>query len=139
MTSRLFWWNEINDLRTRIKMHIFKAKLPFYPPCEVKCRLQNEVSIVVRYKSNKGFSLSLSLKIKKSNKGKKIRTKFSNKINCSLRLQPYSITFYWRWILTNSTLDYIFFLYLHTCKISRKLKINNYVINKFFKLQVFVI
>ena len=32
---------------TRIKLHIFKAKLPFYPPCEVKCRLQNEVSTVV--------------------------------------------------------------------------------------------
>ena len=25
-------------------MHIFKAKLPFYPPSEVKCRLQNEMS-----------------------------------------------------------------------------------------------
>ena len=25
-------------------MHIFKVKLPFYPPCEVKCGLQNEVS-----------------------------------------------------------------------------------------------
>ena len=30
----------------RIKMHIPKAKLPFYPPCEVKCRLQNGVSTV---------------------------------------------------------------------------------------------
>ena len=29
----------------RIKMHIPKAKLPFYPPCEVKCTLQNGVSI----------------------------------------------------------------------------------------------
>ena len=28
----------------RIKMHISKVKLPFYPPCEVKCRLQNGVS-----------------------------------------------------------------------------------------------
>ena len=28
----------------RIKMHIPKEKLPFYPPCEVKCRLQNGVS-----------------------------------------------------------------------------------------------
>ena len=28
----------------RIKMHISKAKLPFYQPCEVKCGLQNEVS-----------------------------------------------------------------------------------------------
>ena len=28
----------------RIKMHILKAKLPFYPSCEVKCRLQNWVS-----------------------------------------------------------------------------------------------
>ena len=28
----------------RIKMHISKAKLPFYSPCEVKCRLQNGVS-----------------------------------------------------------------------------------------------
>ena len=30
----------------RIKMHIPKAKLPFYPPCEVKCMLQNGVSTV---------------------------------------------------------------------------------------------
>ena len=29
---------------TRIKMHISKAKLPFYPLGEVKCRFQNEVS-----------------------------------------------------------------------------------------------
>ena len=28
----------------RIKMHIPKAKLPFYPPCEVKCKLQNGLS-----------------------------------------------------------------------------------------------
>ena len=28
----------------RIKKHIPKAKLPFYSPCEVKCRLQNGVS-----------------------------------------------------------------------------------------------
>ena len=28
----------------RIKMHIHKARLPFNPPCEVKCRLQNGVS-----------------------------------------------------------------------------------------------
>ena len=26
---------------TRIKMHIFNVKLLFYPPCEVKCGLQN--------------------------------------------------------------------------------------------------
>ena len=32
-------------------------------------------------------------------------------------------------------MDYIFFF--HTCKISRKLNINNYVINKFVKLQFF--
>ena len=31
----------------RIKMHIPKAKLPFYPPYEVKYRLQNGVSTVV--------------------------------------------------------------------------------------------
>ena len=45
-TSRSFWWNEIKDLMTKIKMHISKAKLPFYPSCEVKCRLQNGVSPV---------------------------------------------------------------------------------------------
>ena len=28
----------------RIKMYIFKAELPFYPPNKVKCGLQNEVS-----------------------------------------------------------------------------------------------
>ena len=40
-----------------------------------------------------------------------IRTKFSYKIGCNLRLQPYSKSFYWRKILTNLSLDYIFFLY----------------------------
>ena len=29
---------------TRIKMHISKMKLPFYPSCEIKCWLQNRVS-----------------------------------------------------------------------------------------------
>ena len=33
----------------RIKMHILKAKLPFYPPYEVKYRLQNGVSTVLLY------------------------------------------------------------------------------------------
>ena len=28
----------------RIKMYIFKVKLPFYPPCEVKYGLQNRLS-----------------------------------------------------------------------------------------------
>ena len=37
---------------------------------------------------------------------------FSYKISYRLSLQPYSISFYWRWILTNLPLDYIFFLYL---------------------------
>ena len=32
----------------RIKMHIPKAKLPFYPPYEVKYRLQNGVSTIPR-------------------------------------------------------------------------------------------
>ena len=31
---------------TRIKMHISKVKLPFYPPCEVKCGLRNGGSTV---------------------------------------------------------------------------------------------
>ena len=31
---------------TKIEMHIFKAKLSFYPPSEVKCGLQNEVLTV---------------------------------------------------------------------------------------------
>ena len=41
---------------------------------------------------------------------KNLRTKFSYKIGCCLILQHYSISFYWRVILTNSPLDYIFFL-----------------------------
>ena len=36
----------------RIKMHIPKAKLPFYPPCEVKCRLQNGVSTLTNSQIN---------------------------------------------------------------------------------------
>ena len=38
----------------RIKMHIPKAKLPFYPPCEVKCRLQNGVSTPYKIVSDNG-------------------------------------------------------------------------------------
>jgi len=38
-------------------------------------------------------------------------TKFSYKISCDLNLQLYSISFYWRWILTNPPLDDIFLLY----------------------------
>ena len=30
----------------RIKMYISKAKLPFYPSCEIKCGLQNRVSTI---------------------------------------------------------------------------------------------
>ena len=33
---------------TRIKMHIFSVKLPFYPLCVVKCGLQNRVSTEYR-------------------------------------------------------------------------------------------
>ena len=39
---------------TIIKMHIPKAKLPFYPPCEVKCMLQNGVSIYCRFHRDYG-------------------------------------------------------------------------------------
>ena len=42
----------------RIKMHISKEKLPFYPPSEFKYGLQNEVSTHTHTHS---LSLSLSL------------------------------------------------------------------------------
>ena len=65
--------------------------------------------------------------------------KFSYKISCNLRLQSYLIFFirgeFWQihyWITSYS---YI----LHTCKISKILKINSYIIKKLFKLQIFVI
>ena len=41
----------------RIKMHIPKAKLLFYPPCEVKCRLQNGVSTIA---SSRGRTIDLT-------------------------------------------------------------------------------
>ena len=37
------------------------------------------------------------------------------------------------------SLDYISFYIFHACKIFKRLKINNYVINQMFKFQVFVI
>ena len=39
------------------------------------------------------------------------RTKFGYNLGCSLRLQLYSIYFYYMLILTNLPLNYIFFLY----------------------------
>ena len=44
----------------RIKMHISKEKLPFYPPSEFKYGLQNEVSTHTHTHS---LSLSLSLSL----------------------------------------------------------------------------
>ena len=44
----------------RIKMHISKEKLPFYPPSEFKYGLQNEVSTHTHTLS---LSLSLSLSL----------------------------------------------------------------------------
>ena len=44
---------------TRIRIHIPKAKLPFYPPCEVKCRLQNGVS-TVGYPRFRFFNMGIS-------------------------------------------------------------------------------
>ena len=32
-------------------MHIFKVKLPFYPPSEIKCRLQNRVLTPISIKT----------------------------------------------------------------------------------------
>ena len=43
---------------TRIKIHISNVKLPFYPPCEVKYRLQNGVSTVVK---SFGFDLHVGM------------------------------------------------------------------------------
>ena len=37
---------------TRIKIHISNVKLPFYPLCEVKCRLQNRVSTIAKIQAN---------------------------------------------------------------------------------------
>ena len=55
-------------------------------------------------------------------------------------LQPYSIFFLLGVNFDKSTIELDFFSYiLHDCKICRKLKINKYVINKLFKLQVFIV
>ena len=43
---------------TRIKIHISNVKLPFYPPCEVKCGLQNRVSTGVCGSHVRGCSLA---------------------------------------------------------------------------------
>ena len=61
-----------------------------------------------------GLKVYYTFRLKNIKKGllKPKKTKFNGKISCSFRLQPYSISFYWRWILTNLPLNYIFFLYL---------------------------
>ena len=40
-----------------IKMLISKVKLPFYPPCEVKCGLQNRVSTTCGFVLQVGVDL----------------------------------------------------------------------------------
>ena len=55
----------------RIKMHIPKAKLPFYPPYEVKYRLQNGVSTQASKRSpTRSISERLGLKKTGPYKGK---------------------------------------------------------------------
>ena len=46
-----------------------------------------------------------------------VRIKFSYKISCNLRLQPYSISFSWRRILINPSLNNIFLFYSPCLKI----------------------
>ena len=53
---------------TRIKLYIFKVKLSFYPPCEVKYGLQNGVSTILLRKKK---SISVCKK-KRTNKRKAI-------------------------------------------------------------------
>ena len=48
---------------TKIKIHIFNVKLPFYPPCEVKYRLQNGVSTIDDVDSFVNHSLAASLRV----------------------------------------------------------------------------
>ena len=58
-----------------------------------------------------------------------------NKINDKFTQYLFIRCEFWQihyWITSSSYILYV-------CKISRKLKITSYVINKFFKLQVFVI
>ena len=83
-------------------------------------------------------SLKLCIKYKFIDYKINNRAKFNYKIDCNLKLQSYSISFYWR-LMTNLPLDYIFFLYPSQFKIFRKLNINSYVIFKQFKLEVFVV
>ena len=52
----------------------------------------------------------------------KVWTKFNYKINCNLRLQTHSISLYWKWILTNPPLNYIFFLYPPCLQNFKKIK-----------------
>ena len=39
----------MKDIVVTIRTHIFKVKLSFYPPCEVKYKLQNEVSTLDKF------------------------------------------------------------------------------------------
>ena len=79
--------------------------------------------------------------LSKFTSNKNILTKFSYGIGCS---QPKTTTLFNVFLLEvnfdKSTIGLPFFSYIiHTCKISNKLKINSYVINKLFKLQVIVV
>ena len=68
----------------RIKMHIPKAKLPFYPSYEVKCRLQNGVSTAANFNSRTLNALFNAVtneefkKISSINKAKEAQTILQN-------------------------------------------------------------
>ena len=79
--------------------------------------------------------------LSKFTSNKNILTKFSYKIGCS---QPKITTLLNFFLLEvnfdKSTIGLPFFSYIiYTCKISNKLKIDSYVINKLFKLQVIIV
>ena len=68
--------------------------------------------------------------------------KFSYKIDYRLVVLGYNFTKYHFigdefWQIYNHIISSSYIL--HACKILRKLKIKNYVINKLFKLQVFIV
>ena len=94
-------------------------------------RKSNSIILILKEEKRVSFSLKFLSFIE----GQSLATKFVVTLGYNFTQYLFIGGEFWQihhWIISS-------YYILYACKISRKLKINNYIINKLFKLQVFVV
>ena len=95
-------------------------------------KLSESNKLIEKYKKFAEHSLEKLKEFECLNVDLDAKLVLSNKLVDNLKCENESLKMHAKCLITN-LLDYIFFLYLHACKIFRRSKINSYVTNQIFK------